>query len=146
MTTVHSRTALGALLLAGAASAGLAAWAGPASADPNDDPVLCPNHGCTRGPEGGQAEAEQRARAGDAAAQQNYLSYLRGQGVSAASLADADAVKQGSDACGTLAGGLGGGERGAIGEFMAGGTLTKAAATALVHGAHVYLCPSVVPH
>jgi hypothetical protein len=41
-----------------------------ARADPNDDPVLCPNHGCTRGPEGGQGEAAQQARAG---AEHKYL-------------------------------------------------------------------------
>jgi hypothetical protein len=141
MNTVHLTRTVTAFLVAGAVATSI----GVAHADPNDDPVLCPNHGCTRGPEGGQAEAEQQAHAG-VLAEQNYLAFLRGQGVSAAFLADGDAIKQGHEACGTLAGGLGGGEPGVVGEFMAGGTLTKAAAAALVHGAHAYLCPSVVPH
>lgn len=135
-----SRAALAALApLAIAASVGVAA-PGTAHADPNTDCLT--GHNCIVPPEGGQGEAAQRAREGDRAQEQKYLSWLRNQGHVPASYSDADAVNRGRESCSIL-------ESGSMGqaeltnELVAGGRLNGAAAADIVRGARTYFCPRV---
>jgi hypothetical protein len=129
----------GRVLTALAIAASVAAC-GSARADPDTDCLA--GHKCIVPPEGGQGEAAQRAREGDKAQEQGYLSWLRNQGHVPTSYADADAVSRGREACDTLRDGMGQSEL--IGELVAGGRLNRDASADIVRSARTYFCPGVV--